>query len=65
MTVPRQSGWQGPVLGAAFTLLFAGAAIYIAMRLIEAVLPVLIGVGIVGVLIYVVWLVHRHRDSGW
>jgi len=53
------------VLGAAFILLVAGAAIYVAMRLIEAVLPMLVGVGIFGTLIYAIWLIHRHRDSGW
>jgi hypothetical protein len=61
---PSQPPWSGPILNKALTILAAAFAIYIAASLIRSVLPVLIGFGVVLVVGYVLWLVHRNR-SGW
>ncbi len=64
MTMPSSSGWRKSLTSAAFTLLVSALAIYIAIRLIEAVLPVLIVIGLVAAIAYVLWMIHRRRQ-GW
>jgi|GEM_PF-3178637 len=61
---PSPSGWRSRLSGAAFTLLASAVAIYFAMRLVEAVWPVLVGVVVVVAIGYVAWVMHRRRD-GW
>ncbi|WP_201733681.1 hypothetical protein [Acidithrix sp. C25] len=64
MTTPGSSGWRKSLTGAAFTLLVSTFAIYMAIRLIEAMLPVLIAVGLAAAIVYVLRLIHRRRQ-GW
>lgn len=64
MTTPSSSGWRRSLTGTTFTLLVTAFALYIAMRLIEAMLPVLIAVGVVVGVVYVLWIIHRRRQ-GW
>ena len=64
MTMPSSSGWRKSLTSAAFALLVSALAIHIAMRLIEAVLPVLIVVSMAVAVVYVMWMIHRRR-RGW
>ncbi len=64
MTTPSSSGWRKSLTTAAFALLVSAFALYIAMRLIEAMLPVLIAVGLVVAVVYMLRMIHRRRQ-GW
>ena len=64
MTTPP-SHWPDKALSVAMTVLAVAVMLYIAARLIMAVLPVLIGVGIVAVLGFVGWSVYQFRRSRW
>jgi NhaP-type Na+/H+ or K+/H+ antiporter len=57
--------WSDRLFSVAVTLLVAAVALYIAAKLIIAVLPVLIGAGIVGAIGWAVWSLHRFRQSRW
>jgi hypothetical protein len=41
------------------------AALYVAVHLLEDVAGVLIGIAALGCLLYLGWLWHVHRQSGW
>ena len=58
----RHGKWRSFVKG---TALFVAAALYIAVHLLIAVAPVLIGIAVVGLTIYGGWLVYRFRRSRW
>jgi NhaP-type Na+/H+ or K+/H+ antiporter len=47
------------------TVLFVAVALDIAVHLIEAIAPVLIGLGIGAVIGYVGWLIRDNRRSRW
>jgi hypothetical protein len=47
------------------TVLAVALMLYVAARLIEAVLPVLIGIGIVAVLGFMGWSLYQFRRSRW
>lgn len=64
MTSPP-SQWPDRALGMSVTVLAIAVALYIAARLIEAVLPVLVGVAVVGLVGYAAWAVYRFRQSRW
>jgi hypothetical protein len=49
----------------AVTVLAMAVMLYIAARLIVAVLPVLIGLGIVALLGFVAWSIYQFRKSRW
>ena len=49
----------------AVTVLAVAVMLYIAARLIVAVLPVLIGAGIVALLGFVGWSIYQFRKSRW
>jgi xanthine/uracil permease len=49
----------------AVTVLVIALMLYVAARLILAVLPVLIGLGIVGLVGFVGWSLHHFRRSRW
>jgi len=63
MTGPP-GNWRSALTSGAMTLLGAAIALYVAVRLIEAVAPVLITLGALAALAYAVWFFHRRR-SGW
>ena len=62
---PPPARWFDGLLGIAMTLLATALALYVAARLIIAVLPVLIGVAIVGLIGWAIWSLHRFRQSRW
>jgi len=51
--------------GLAFTILAIALMLYIAARLIVAVLPVLVGMGVVVLLGFAGWSFYRFRQSRW
>lgn len=59
------SHWPDKAVSFAAKALGAAFMLYIAARLIEAVLPVLIGVGIVALIGFVGWSVYQFRRSRW
>jgi hypothetical protein len=62
--MPSPSRWTDRLLGFAFTILAVAVALYVAARLIVAVLPVLIGLAVVGAVAYA-WLVGLPILEGW
>ena len=64
MIAPNSSGWRKSLTGAAFTLLVSAFALYMAMRLVEAVLPMLIAISVAMVIVYMTWIIY-HRRQGW
>ena len=62
-TPPSQ--WPDRALGLAVTVLAIAVVLYIAARLIEAVLSVLVGAALVALLGYAGWTIHRFRQSRW
>lgn len=64
MTTPP-SHWPDKAVSFAITVLAVALMLYVAARLIEAVLPVLIGIGIVALLGFVGWSVYQFRRSRW
>jgi len=65
VTPPNPNGWQTTARGLATTVLLVAIALYIAVRLIEAVAEVLIGLAVAGAFVYVVVLIVRYRRSRW
>jgi hypothetical protein len=59
------SHWPDKAVSFAITVLAVALMLYVAARLIEAVLPVLIGIGIVALLGFVGWSVYQFRRSRW
>jgi xanthine/uracil permease len=57
--------WRDGAVGLALTVLMIAVMLYVAARLVLAVLPVLIGMCIVAVLLYVGWLIYQIRRSRW
>jgi hypothetical protein len=47
------------------TLLAAAVALYVAAKLVIAVLPVLVGIGIAGAVGWGIWTAYRFRRSRW
>jgi anaerobic C4-dicarboxylate transporter len=64
MTTPP-SRWRDSALNLAVTILAIALLLYAAARLIAAVLPVLIGIGVVALLIFAGWFVHQMVRSRW
>jgi xanthine/uracil permease len=64
MTSPP-SHWPDRAMHLAFTVLAIAVMLYIAARLIVAVLPVLIVVGVVALLGFAAWSFYRFRRSRW
>jgi hypothetical protein len=64
MTSPP-SQWPDRALGMSVTVLAVAVVLYIAAKLIEAVLTVLVGVAVVGLIGYAGWTIHRFRQSRW
>ncbi len=64
MTSPP-SGWRNGAMSWAITILTIAVMLYIAARLIVAVLPVLSAVSIVALLGFGAWSFYRFRRSRW
>ena len=64
MTTPP-SRWRDSAMNLAVSVLAVAVMLYIAARLIEAVLPVLIVVGVVGLVCFAGWSFYRFRQSRW
>jgi xanthine/uracil permease len=64
MTVPP-SRWRDSALNLAVTILMIALILYVAARLILAVLPVLIGIGIVLFIGFAGWSIYQFRRSRW
>lgn len=64
MTTPP-SHWPDKAMGLAVTVFVIALLLYIAAKLIVAVLPVLIGMGVVALLGFAGWSVYQFRKSRW
>jgi len=64
MTTPP-SHWPDKVMSLAVTVFVIALLLYIAAKLIVAVLPVLIVVGVVGLVCFAGWSFYRFRKSRW
>jgi xanthine/uracil permease len=64
MTTPP-SRWRDSAVSLAVSVLVIALMLYIAARLILAVLPVLIAGGVVVVIGYVGWSMYQFRRSRW
>jgi hypothetical protein len=59
------SRWREGALNLAVTVLAVALMLYVAARLIVAVLPVLIVAGVVGLVGFVGWSIYQFRQSRW
>jgi xanthine/uracil permease len=59
------SHWPDKATSLAMRVLAVALMLYVAARLILAVLPVLIGIGIVALVGFVGWSVYQFRRSRW
>lgn len=64
MTTPP-SRWRDSAMDLALKVLVMAVMLYIAARLILAVLPVLVAGGVVVVIGYVGWSLYQFRRSRW
>lgn len=64
MTGPP-SHWGDSAMSLAFKVLAVAVMLYVAARLIVAVLPILIGVGVVSLVGFVGRSIYRFRQSKW
>jgi xanthine/uracil permease len=64
MTTPP-TRWLDRLLSVALTVLVIAVLLYIAARLVLAVLPVLIGMAVVVFIGFVFWLIYGFRGSRW
>jgi xanthine/uracil permease len=62
---PPPSRWRDSALNLAVSVLAIAVMLYVAARLIVAVLPVLIGVAIVTVLGFIGWWVYQMVGRRW
>ena len=65
MTAPPPGNWQSSARGVAATVLLVAIALYLAVRLIDAVATVLVVIAAIAALGYIVVLVARYRRSRW
>lgn len=59
------SGLFDRLLGLAFSVLAVAVMLYVAARLIVAVLPVLIGIGTVALVLFMGWSAFQFWRSRW
>jgi hypothetical protein len=59
----QPGNWRSGITSAAMTVLGAAIALFIAVRLIEIIAPVLIIASVLAVFAWTIWYVHRRR--GW
>lgn len=63
--LPPPSQWPERALGVTFTILIIAVLLNVAVHLIEAVLPFLLGVAVAVGVGYGAWILHEHRRSRW
>ena len=61
----QPGNWRSGITSAATAVLCAAVALYVAVRLIEAVAPALIAVGMAAVIAGAVIAIVRYRRSRW
>lgn len=59
------SRWREGAVNLAVTVLAVAVMLYVAAKLIIAVLPVLIVVGVVGLFGFAGWSIYQFRKSRW
>jgi xanthine/uracil permease len=59
------SRWRDSALNLAVAVLAIALMLYVAARLIVAVLPVLVGMGVVALLGFVAWLAYQIVGRRW
>jgi hypothetical protein len=64
-SAPDPRRWSRSLLGWALTLLAAAVALRLAICLLVAIAPLLIGACVLGALIYVVYVINKVRRSRW
>lgn len=64
MTTPP-SRWRDSAMNLAVSALAIALMLYVAARLIIAVLPVIIVAGAIGLLVFVGWSIYQSRKSRW
>lgn len=64
MTTPP-SRWRDSAMNLAVSVLAIALMLYVAARLIMAVLPVLVGIGVVVLLGFAGWSLYRFRRQSW
>lgn len=64
MTTPP-SRWRDSAMNLAWTVLAVAVMLYVAARLILAVLPVLMVVGCIVLVVFAGWSFYRWRQSRW
>lgn len=64
MTTPP-SHWPDKALRLALTVLAVAVMLHIAAQLIASVWPVLLVVGLVGLVGYGLWAIHQFHNSRW
>ncbi|HEV3340353.1 MAG TPA: hypothetical protein VG125_08345 [Pirellulales bacterium] len=64
MTVPP-SRWRDSAINLAWTVLAVAVMLYVAARLVVAVLPVLIVAGVVVLVGFAGWSIYQFRKSRW
>jgi NADH:ubiquinone oxidoreductase subunit 6 (subunit J) len=62
---PSPSGLIDRLLSLAFSILAAAVMLYLAARLIVAVLPVLVGIGAVALVLFLGWSAYQFWRSHW
>jgi xanthine/uracil permease len=62
---PPPSRWRDSAVNLAVTVLAIALMLYVAAQLIVAVLPVLIGMGVVAVIGFAGWLIYQIWQSRW
>ena len=64
MTTPP-SRWRDSAMNLAVSALAIALMLYVAARLIIAILPVLIVAGVIGLLVFVGWSIYQSRKARW
>jgi hypothetical protein len=62
---PQHERWLDGLARMAMTLLASAIALYVAAKLIIAVLPVLLAGSAVGLIAWAIWSFHHYRQSRW
>jgi hypothetical protein len=65
LPAPTPQSWRSTLLAWAFTIVFVGIALDIAVKLLRSIEPELIVIGVVAAVVYVLYFIHRFRQSRW
>ncbi len=53
------------LFGVTMTILGAALALYVAVRLLESIVGILVSAAAIGLCAYVAWIVYQRRQSDW